>query len=67
MANADIEDGYLLATEWPIYDFDAVPMVLVPGICCWWYVGDITKLPAPQEMDRFEGQTEYERVYPGRA
>jgi hypothetical protein len=42
LADADTEDGYLLATEWPIYVFDAVAMVLVLGICWWWYVGDIT-------------------------
>lgn len=30
-------DGYLLSTEWPLYVFDAVPMLLVMVIFCWWF------------------------------
>ncbi|KAH7086065.1 RTA1 like protein-domain-containing protein [Paraphoma chrysanthemicola] len=41
------EDGYLLANEWPIYVFDAAPMVVVLAICCLW----------------FDDQTEFERRY----
>ncbi len=30
-------DGYLLSTEWPVYVFDAVPMLLAMGIFWQWW------------------------------
>lgn len=37
----NIENGYLLAHEWPIYVFDTLLMAIAMGICTTWYVGDV--------------------------
>lgn len=31
------QDGYLLSTEWPLYVFDSVPMLMVMVIFWWWF------------------------------
>jgi len=36
-------NSYLLATEWPLYVFDALLMVLVLTICIMWYDPEISK------------------------
>ncbi|KAL1612127.1 hypothetical protein SLS60_000350 [Paraconiothyrium brasiliense] len=50
------EDGYLLATEWPIYVFDALLMAIVLAICCKWYVRDIITVHVVAQ----EGQEDFE-------
>jgi hypothetical protein len=37
------QKGYLLANEWPLFVFDAVPMVGVMVIWCYWHPGTIQK------------------------
>ncbi|OAL52709.1 RTA1-domain-containing protein [Pyrenochaeta sp. DS3sAY3a] len=52
------EEGYLLANEWPIYVFDAALMAIVLSICCFWYVGDVTKQFSHEDSDRYEMMTD---------
>ena len=35
------EGSYLLINEWPVYAFDAFPMMVVLAISGMWYVGKI--------------------------
>lgn len=53
-ANGVVEKGYLLANEWPIYAFDAVPMVIVLAICSYWYVGNIISESIRGQGDDFQ-------------
>jgi hypothetical protein len=41
LTDQNIEDGYLLSHEWPIYVFDAILMAAALAICTTWYVGNI--------------------------
>ena len=40
-ANDDLDKSYLLTVEWPIYVFDALPMMVVLGVASRWYVGKL--------------------------
>ncbi|KAK3361792.1 RTA1 like protein-domain-containing protein [Lasiosphaeria ovina] len=37
------QDGYLLSTEWPLYVFDALPMLTVMAVFWWWFPSAIAK------------------------
>ena len=39
-------DGYLLSTEWPLYVFDSVPMVIVMVIFCWRFPSALQQVKA---------------------
>lgn len=41
-ADSLIDEGYLMANEWPTYIFDALLMAFVLVICAFWYVGNIS-------------------------
>ena len=49
LTNSCVEDGYLLANEWPIYVFDALLMIIVLGICSLWYLGKIDSVTNERE------------------
>ncbi|ORY16134.1 RTA1 like protein-domain-containing protein [Clohesyomyces aquaticus] len=53
-------DGdYLLNTEWPMYVFDAVPMIIVMGVCREWYVGKMDfAAKGSQDVELMAGQTQ---------
>lgn len=38
-------DGYLMRHEWPLYIFDAVPMMLTVGVFAWWYPAQLGAVP----------------------
>jgi hypothetical protein len=38
----NMQDGYLLSHEWPLYLYDFLPMALTVAICASWYDPNIT-------------------------
>ncbi len=44
--------GYLLRHEWPLFVFDGAQMVLVFGICLFWYTANLVgMMPAMEDVE----------------
>jgi hypothetical protein len=51
MSNAkQIQDGYLLTHEWPLYLYDFLLMAITLGLCAAWYDPNI-KLPKKSDIE----------------
>ncbi|KAK0654855.1 RTA1 like protein-domain-containing protein [Cercophora newfieldiana] len=58
-------DGYLLSTEWPIYVFDAVPMLFAMAIYWWWWPSMVSSVGSGNE--NWAAMTSMSDLSPGAA